>query len=142
MQPNIASGYHVLINTVAYEVRLGPLIIARRAISRGDVVAFYRTDGLERQLFLKRVIGLPGDRISIHNGTVSLNGQPLEEPYQTIGDHSNLQGLTIPSGAVFVMGDNRPESDDSRSFGPLAMPSIVGKAVLIIWPLSHVRRAG
>ncbi|HLW37145.1 MAG TPA: signal peptidase I, partial [Candidatus Eremiobacteraceae bacterium] len=68
MQPNIETGNHVLINTLAYEVHIGGLVIGRHAINRGDVVAFPRRDADEQRLFLKRVVGLPGDAVAIRHG--------------------------------------------------------------------------
>jgi len=140
MQPNIETGNHVLINTLAYEVHIGGLVIGRHAINRGDVVAFPRRDADEQRLFLKRVVGLPGDAVAIRHGALLLNGARLPESYATMPDSRDMATVKIPSGSVFVLGDNRADSDDSRSFGPVPISSIMGKAVLIMWPLSHVKR--
>ncbi len=140
MQPNIEAGNHVLINTLAYDFRLGPIDIHMHAVERGDVVAFVREDAAGgRRVFLKRAIGLPGDSVRIDRGAVFLNGTRLAESYDTIADASSTPAAVVPAGSVFVLGDNRADSDDSRSFGPVSMPSIIGKAYLIIWPLGHVR---
>jgi signal peptidase I len=131
MLPNIQNGSHVLINTLAY--------MFDRPIRRGDVVAFVRGTGYERQVFLKRVIGLPGERIAITSGHVMINGAALKEAYSPLLDRKNMPGSVIPIGSVFVLGDNRAESDDSRSFGPVPRQTIVGRALLVIWPLGHVK---
>ena len=140
MQPNIESGNHVLINTLAYGVALGPLVLTRIPISRGDVVAFERGQGDDAKIFLKRVIALPGETVALSNGTITVQRQPLRETFDLVPDHSSMNTTLVPSGMVFVLGDNRAESDDSRSFGPISQSSIIGKAMYVIWPLGHVKR--
>ncbi len=140
MEPNIESDSHVLINSLAYGVALGPWLLVNNPISRGDIVAFERGQGDDRRIFLKRVIALPGETVQIADGGVVLQGAQLQEPYTPVFDHSNMKALSVPVGTVFVLGDNRAESDDSRSFGPVAQSSIIGKALLVIWPLGHVKR--
>jgi len=140
MQPNIESGNHVLINTVAYGVALGPMALNKTPISRGDIVAFERGHGDDAKIFLKRVIALPGETVALSNGTITVQGQPLRETYDLIPDHSSMNAASVPTGTVFVLGDNRAESDDSRSFGPIPQSSIIGKAIFVIWPIGHVKR--
>jgi len=140
MQPNIETGSHVLINTLAYDFRLGSLVIGRGELSRGDIVAFQREDGDERKMFLKRVVGLPGDFVAVHGGAVLVNGSRLNEPYATLPDNSDMRTALVPAATVFVIGDNRADSDDSRSFGAVPTAAIIGKAEFIIWPLSRVKR--
>ena len=140
MQPNIEQGNHVLINTLAYAFSLGRLQLSLHPIERGDVVAFQRQDGESAKIFLKRVVGVAGDTISIQNGAVRVNGTTLSEPYAIVADRSDTADVIVPPGDIFVLGDNRADSDDSRSFGPVSVPEIIGKAILIIWPLGRVRR--
>ncbi|HEY9724687.1 MAG TPA: signal peptidase I, partial [Oscillatoriaceae cyanobacterium] len=95
--------------------------------------------------FIKRVIGLPGDRLDIHDGKVFVNGHPLIEPYtlepplypdpdwEAIG----MPGGVVPRGCVFVMGDNRNDSEDSHIWGPEPMAHIIGQAVFRFWPLER-----
>ncbi|MNC40024.1 Signal peptidase I T [compost metagenome] len=102
---------------------------------RGDIVIL---DGPEyKERLIKRLIGLPGDIIDIKDGHLYVNGQLQEEPY--VKGQTNAAGLavpyTVPEGHVFVMGDNRERSTDSRQLGPIAFASIEGKAVLRVWPL-------
>lgn len=124
MAPHIASGEHVLINTFAY--RFSPP-------RRGDIVAF-RNDEDARPLFIKRVIGLPGDRVAIVCGRVVLNGTALAEPYVRYPDDRSYPVAVVPPHAVYVLGDNRADSEDSRFFGPVADDRLVGRALAIIWP--------
>jgi signal peptidase I len=140
MQPNIENGTHVLINTLSYGVAIGPLVLARTPINRGDIVAFERGHGDDAKILLKRVVALPGETVAVSNGAVIVQGQPLHETYDLLPDHSLMKGVSVPAGMVFVLGDNRAESDDSRSFGPIPQSSIIGKAVFVIWPIGHVKR--
>jgi signal peptidase I len=123
MEPQIHSGQYVLINTFAY--RIGQP-------HRGDIVAF-RHDANGR-VFIKRVIGLAGDRIAIDRGTVSVNGAALLEPYVRNPDRRSFAQIVVPPQAVYVLGDNRANSEDSRVFGPVAENTMIGRAVAIIWP--------
>lgn len=102
--------------------------------SRGDIVIL---DGPEyEQRLIKRLIGVPGDIIDIKDGRLYVNGELQEEPY--VKGMTYAAGLavpyTVPEGHVFVMGDNRERSTDSRQLGPIALTSIEGKAVLRVWP--------
>jgi signal peptidase I len=88
--------------------------------------------------FVKRVVGLPGDEIVIEEGRVFVNGQPLEEPYVVFDDQSDFGPVTVPEDRLFFLGDNRPNSSDSRrSLGFVEVDDLVGRAAVIIWPLDH-----
>ena len=120
-------------------------------IKRGDVVVFDRVtkDGgtVQHDDLIKRVIGLPGDKIEIKSCEVFINDQPIPEPYLDDVDLSqdvledrcrvpNMETQIVPPHDVFVMGDNRPQSFDSRMFGPIDESLIVGRAFVVVWPLS------
>jgi signal peptidase I len=88
--------------------------------------------------FIKRVVGTPGDRISCEQGRLFRNGQPVSEPYLAPGvTTENCSPVTVPAGRLYVMGDNRNNSEDSRTFGPIDHSSVVGRAFVRIWPFSH-----
>lgn len=128
MEPRIHPGEFVLINTFAY--RVGP-------VARGEIVAFKhesRTSG-EAQHYIKRVIALPGDRVMIDRGTVRLNGAPLGEDYVAFRDSRSYPEVIVPVGAIYVLGDNRANSDDSRDWGFVLQSDVIGRAVLGIWPV-------
>lgn len=115
------------------------------AVHRGDVVVFHRPPQIPtaEKVLIKRVIGLPGETVSGHDGKVWIGSRPLEEPYVNpkCGGATTYDfgPKTIPSGEYFVMGDNRCDSTDSRYFGPIPRSSIIGRAFLIIWPIGRIR---
>jgi signal peptidase I len=125
MEPRIHSGEFVLINTLAY--RMGG------SIGRGDIVAF-RHESPTPRTYLKRVIGLPGDRVSIERGAVSIDGKPLDERYVRYRDGQSRATVVVPAGGVYVLGDNRANSDDSRNWGILPIDDVLGKAIVTLWP--------
>jgi signal peptidase I len=132
MFPTLKENDRVLVNKLSYDLH---------DVNRGDLVVFERPPGetdTEIKDLIKRVIGLPGDVVSdCGDATVCINGSPLEEPYLADGiSTERLERITVPDGSVFVMGDNRENSRDSRVFGPIDQDSIVGRAFVRIWPLS------
>jgi signal peptidase I len=88
--------------------------------------------------FVKRVVGLPGDEILIEGGQVFVNGEPIDEPYVVYDDQSDFGPVTVPEDRLFFLGDNRPNSSDSRrGLGFVATDHLVGRAGVIIWPVDH-----
>ena len=124
MKPTLQDSEFVLVNRLAY--RFG-------APQRGDIVVFHFPLDPGSQDLIKRVIGLPGETISVSAGVVSVNGQPLQEPYIAAPPLYTGEWV-VPSDSLFVLGDNRNDSSDSHSWGMLPLQEIVGKAVLIYWP--------
>jgi signal peptidase I len=124
MKPTLQDGEFVLVNRLAY--RLG-------VPQRGDIIVFHFPLDPASQDLIKRVIGLSGDRITVANGVVSVNGQFLSEPY--IASPPLYSGeWVVPPDELFVLGDNRNDSSDSHSWGMLPIKEIVGKAIFIYWP--------
>ncbi len=128
MEPNFYEGQFVLVNKLAY--RLGQP-------SRGDVVVFHHPRNTNED-YIKRIIGLPGDTVEVHDAAVYINGEKLTEdfPHNYIPPGEFMPPVTVGDGQLFVMGDNRPNSSDSRVFGPISQDLAVGKAWLRIWPLN------
>jgi len=129
MEPNFQQGECIMVNKVSYHSS-GP--------QRGDVIVFHPP--VESQFpYIKRVIGLPGDTVEIKDGTVSINGTPINEPYilqeppQTNKDYGPR---VLSDDEYFVLGDNRNNSSDSRSWGTIKRSDIIGKAWFIYWPPS------
>jgi len=127
MEPRIDEDEYVLINALAY--RLGEP-------QRGDIVAF-RHERSAPSVYLKRVIGLPGDRIRIERGHVVLNGLEQPEPYVQFRDERSSAETVVPPGAYYVLGDNRANSDDSRTWGFVPVADLIGRAVFGVWPLGR-----
>jgi signal peptidase I len=108
---------------------------------RGDIVVF-DPPGQHTEPYIKRIIGLPGDHIAIHDGGVYINGQRLDEPY--LRSDTSWRGITsqdyvVEPGHLFVMGDNRNNSSDSRVFGAVPISSVIGKAWVAYWPLADAK---
>jgi len=128
MQPTLHEGEFVLVNKLAY--RLGDY-------QRGDIVVFHYPRNPEED-YIKRIIGLPGDTVSVGNGQVSVNGQVLDEPY-IAAPPEYTSSWTVPVGQLFVLGDNRNQSSDSHSWGFVPDANVVGRALIIYWPLEELR---
>lgn len=110
----------------------------------GDIIVFHtdlvQSNGKEK-LLIKRIIGIPGDRIHITGGVVYKNDEPLEEPYTKEGyTATEMQEITVPDGSIFVMGDNRQNSTDSRdiSVGFIEIDKILGKATVRLYPFNKI----
>jgi signal peptidase I len=128
MEPSFQDGDYVIVNKLAY--RSGDL-------QRGDVIVFPFPLNQEED-FIKRIIGLPGDNLHIVRGDVFLNGRRINENYLLSDARGDFEEITVPSGTVFVMGDNRYDSSDSRIWGPLLIDDIIGKAVYRYWPFNTI----
>lgn len=129
MQPNFYEGEFILVNKLAF--KLGDP-------TRGEVIVFHNPQNQEED-YIKRVIGLPGDTVEIHEQTVYVNGQEFQEPY-TINPFrpgENFGPLVVPTDQLFVMGDNRGNSSDSRRIGTIPEELVVGQAWLRVWPLDR-----
>ena len=126
MMPGLRDQERIFINKYAYRLE---------AIERGDVVVF-RYPGDPSKNYIKRVVGVPGDRIEIVRGAVLVNGRPVEEPYvpEKYRDDRSMSEVTVPAGSYFMLGDHRNLSSDSRDFGPVEREAIFGKAVFAYWP--------
>jgi signal peptidase I len=112
---------------------------------RGDVIVFQPPKGFEDQgsdPFIKRVIGVGGDLVEVHDGAVWVNGVKLNEPYVYDGQptvaRTEVSSWRVPDGDLFVMGDHRDASEDSRVFGPIAKSSVIGRAWIRYWPMSSL----
>jgi signal peptidase I len=131
---------HVLVDKVSYRAH---------GVRVQDIVVFTRPKGVQvpEKVLIKRVIALAGDKIAAKKGQIYVNGLAINEPYLNKKDTScyarspdeNFRARSVPAGSVFVMGDNRCNSTDSRDFGAIPTSSIVGRAFAIIWPLNRVR---
>lgn len=123
METTLSDGNYILVDKLTYQ---------QNDLQRGDIVIF-RFPLDTKQELLKRVIGLPGDVVSINEGQVSINGASINEPY--VSEKATYTGeWTVPKGEYFVLGDNRPNSSDSHAWGFVPHENIIGKAVWIYFP--------
>ena len=146
MEPTLSIGDRIVVNKVSYRLH---------DVNRGDLVVFAptgmaATEGIDD--LIKRVIGLPGETVTVVDGRVLIDGGMLVEPYLADPHSTNdlvavpwcldggLAKCTVPAGHVFVMGDNRSNSRDSRIFGPVPLDSIAGRAFVRFWPLGSLDR--
>ena len=146
MEPNLLVGDHLIVNKMVFAPTLtGPerWVLPTRDVQRGDVVVFKYPQDPERD-FIKRVIGLPGDRLELRRKVLYINGEPLAEPYVHFLEPPPAAGaspsddlrvsygpVTVPTGQFFMMGDNRDNSEDSRYWGFLPAGYVKGKALFI-----------
>ncbi|MDQ3864822.1 MAG: signal peptidase I [Actinomycetota bacterium] len=130
MIPTLKIGDRVLVNKFIYRFT-DP--------KRGDIIVFRSVDNPNEDL-IKRVVGLPGDKIAVRGGTLYVNGVSQKEPYtnKKLKDRSFFARTRVPKNHVFVMGDNRANSADSRVFGPLPEKNIEGEAFLRFWPPDRI----
>ena len=145
MEPTLSSGDRILVNKVSYRLH---------DVNRGDLVVFHPRpeSGVGADDLIKRVIALPGETVTTNGGRVLIDGGLLIEPYLPVPDGTAAFGIVpwcadqtsaacrVPDGHVFVMGDNRGNSRDSRYFGPVPVDSIVGRAFVRVWPLGGLDR--
>ncbi|CAM3436809.1 MULTISPECIES: signal peptidase I [Saccharibacillus] len=145
MHPNFQDGERVIVNKILYDIR---------APHKDEVIVF-KVPSEDNKEFIKRVIALPGDTVKVEGDDVMVNGKLIEEPYiqgvldeahnngETYNNNTNFPNPNFPDGTVpadhvFVMGDNRPNSKDSRMIGYVPFSDITGRADLVFWPFSDL----
>jgi signal peptidase I len=149
MTPQLKVDDRVIVSKLAYRLhdpRRGDIVVfdappgSPPVVDRGAApIRFLRRIFLpSTQEYIKRVIGLPGDHVQGDHGHVLVNGQRLVEPYLPRGTRtSEFREVVVPRDGLWVMGDNRSDSDDSRDFGPIARSSVLGRAILRVWPVQR-----
>jgi signal peptidase I len=153
MTPQLEVGDRVVVSRLAYrlhDANRGDIIVFREPGATSDdeplvprlVGEVLQTIGVQRPSeteLIKRVVGLPGERVRAVGGVVQIDGRPLVEPYLPDGARTNNFGpVRVPKGHVFVLGDNRSNSQDSRIIGTIPVESIVGRAIARVWPPQRV----
>lgn len=166
MRPSLANGEYLLVNKAVYfhfdlnalrnilpgkDHEEKDIVYLFHPPQRGDIIVFDPPTPSDKP-YVKRVIGLPGDRISIHDNKVFVNGNAIQEGYIAAPPHYTYPTsggeFTVPAGDIFVLGDNRNNSSDSSRFGPVSLDSVIGKAIISYWPrdnfgfIPHERYAG
>ena len=127
MEPNFYNGEYLIVDELTYELR---------PPERGEVVVF-RYPLNPSEFFIKRVIGLPGEKVEIKNGKITINGLELAEPYlpANLETAPNVK-MELAESQYFVLGDNRPKSSDSRFWGALPKEKLMGRALVRLWPIA------
>lgn len=130
MEPTLKVRDRVIVNKLSYDFH---------DVHRGDIIVFKSPPGEETATvkdLIKRVIGLPGETVEARDGHILIDGQPLQEPYLVDGvTTGEMEPHKVPAGHLWVMGDNRPNSKDSRFFGAIDEDLIVGRAFVRVWPI-------
>lgn len=129
MLPSLKDGERLIVNKAIYLIK---------EPERGEIVVFHAAQGKD---WIKRVIGEPGDTIEVNNGQLYINGERVEEPYldESYGYIMDDFRVEVPQHQLFVMGDNRANSRDSRNIGTIPIESVVGRAELVFWPIGDIR---
>ncbi len=132
MMPSLVDQERIFINKFVYRFGISE-------INRGDTVVFWYP-GDPTKSYIKRIVGMPGDKVQVVEGMVFVNGQPLEEPYvpSEYRDQVSVPISTVPADEFYVLGDHRSSSNDSRSWGTVPRKFIYGKAVFVYWPLDRL----
>jgi signal peptidase I len=145
IRPFVVEAYRIPTESMVPTLEIGDRVLANKFVyrfaepERGDIVVFESVDG-EDQTLIKRVVGVEGDEIRVQGGLLFVNGEVQDEPY--LNHEAPSTGFygptTVPEDGVFVMGDNRDNSADSRAFGPLPLDNVEGEAFLRFWPVSGI----
>ncbi|WP_407307644.1 signal peptidase I [Desulfosporosinus sp. SB140] len=129
MEPGIAPGDRILVNRLAYRLW---------APTRGDIIVFAFPKDTKRT-FVKRVIAVEGEKVELRDNQVFVNGKVIQEPYVKPGAYPPYGPEVVPTDKVFVLGDNRRESEDSREWGLLPKTYLLGKAWLVYYPFQRIK---
>lgn len=129
MYPTLKGNELLIVNQFIYKVK---------EPKYGEIVVFHSS---EERDFIKRVIGLPGDHVKITNGKLLRNGKEVNEPYvlNRIDPNSSFEEVVVPKGKLYVLGDNRPHSQDSRAIGPVDEKKVVGRAEVVLMPFTQMQ---
>src|ERR687893_1519645 len=145
VRPFVLEAFRIPSESMVPTLLVGDRVFVNKFIYRftepepGDVVVFESVNGGEEDL-IKRVVGAAGDEVEVRNGTLLVNGEAREEPYlnRNLPFNDSYGPSEVPEGHVFVMGDNRANSADSRVFGPLPIENIEGEAFVRFWPVPKI----
>jgi signal peptidase I len=146
VRPYVVEAYRIPTESMVPTLEVGDRVLANKFVyrftepERRDIVVFDSVEEGDDQTLIKRVVGVAGDEIQVQGGVLYVNGEEQEEPYLNDADQSlGFYGPTVvPEGHIFVMGDNRGNSADSRVFGPLPLENLKGEAFMRFWPISKI----
>ncbi len=146
VRPYVVEAYRIPTESMVPTLEVGDRVLANKFVyrftepERRDVVVFDSIAEDDDQTLIKRVVGVAGDEIQVQSGVLYVNGEEQEEPYLNDADQSRgfFGPTVVPEGHIFVMGDNRGNSADSRVFGPLPLENLKGEAFMRFWPVSKI----
>ncbi len=147
VRPFVAEAYRIPSESMVPTLGIGDRILANKFIyhikapERGDIIVFESVEGGDDETLIKRVVGVAGDEVQVQSGTLYVNDEAQEEPYlnrQGGPSRSSYGPTTVPPDRIFMMGDNRDNSGDSRIFGPVPLENVKGEAFLRFWPVSDL----
>jgi signal peptidase I len=146
VRPFVIEAYRIPSESMVPTLEVGDRILANKFIyhftdpKKGDVIVFDSVDEEDDQTLVKRVVGVAGDEIQVEDGVLFVNGEAQNEPYlnQELPFRGSYGPTEVPEGHIFVMGDNRGNSADSRVFGPLPLENVKGEAFVRFWPISKI----
>lgn len=148
MEPTLLVGDHILVNKFIYGIKIpfiNKTIIPVSKPKRGDIAVFIYPLDMKKD-FIKRVIGLPGEKIEIINRNILINGNLFDDPFGVYDrdskENKKLGPIIVPANSIFVMGDNRDHSYDSRYWGVVPLELLKGKAIIVYWSWPHWKRLG
>jgi len=147
VRPFVLEAFRIPSESMVPTLLVGDRVLANKFIyrltepERGDVVVFESVGEGDDQKLIKRVVGVAGDEIEVRNGILLVNGEEQEEPYlnENPSFNGSYEQTEVPEGYVFVMGDNRANSADSRVFGSLPVENIEGEAFMRFWPVPEIK---
>ena len=145
VRPFVVEAFYIPSESMVPTLEVGDRVFVNKFIyrfskpERGDIIVFQSVEGGDQTL-IKRVVGVEGDEIRVQSGLLFVNGEAQNEPYlnDAVPTNDFYGPLTVPEDHIFVMGDNRGNSADSRVFGPLPLENVEGEAFLRFWPLSKI----
>ncbi|MDF5733506.1 MAG: signal peptidase I, partial [Rhizonema sp. PD38] len=133
MEPTLQINDHLIVDKISYDFS---------SPKRGDIIVFNPTKKLEAEnyhdAFIKRIIGLPGEKVEVKNGRVYINGSPLKENYIEAKPDYQWGPQTVPANSYLVLGDNRNDSYDSHYWGFVPRDKIIGRAIIRFWPMNRI----
>ncbi|MBW3623270.1 MAG: signal peptidase I [Armatimonadetes bacterium] len=148
IRPFILEPFYIPSNSMVPALKDGDRILASKLSfrwgepRRGEVVVFYGAEdsGHAEEIFVKRIIGLPGEHVYISEGKVFIQGMPLDEEYLHGIPYGNYGPYRVPEGTYFMLGDNRNDSRDSRFWGSIPRENLIGRAACVFWPLKRAHQ--
>ncbi len=147
VRPFVVEAFRIPSESMVPTLKVGDRILANKFVyrfwepERGDIIVFDSVEGGDDETLIKRVVGVAGDEIQVQGGTLYVNGEPQDEPYlnkEPRPSRTSYGPTKVWLGHIFVMGDNRDNSGDSRIFGPVPLENVRGEAFLRFWPVSEI----